>query len=170
VAAKPVVRASQPVTKEVPRSLQRAFQGVGVARAATPVAAPAHVSTVKTPAPYSKPDYRSVREVLPDAPWLEYPIGFGKNRGVPVGDLKMQSFGWYLEEWSPRPKDDGSLWTSDVEFKALLDDARARLNYATSEPAPVSVEEPASVAEHSEATQAVPAEQSTEEAPDDLPF
>jgi len=160
----------QPVAKPVPRSLQRAFKGVSAARAATPVAASSHVSTVKTPAPYSKPDYRKVREVeqFADAGWLEYPIGFGKNKGVPVGDLKMQSFKWYVEEWSPRPRDDGSLWTSDVEFKALIDDARARLNYATSEP--VSVEEPANVEEHSEATQAFPADASSTEDNDDLPF
>jgi len=151
----------QPTAKPVPRSLQRAFKGVAAARAATPIVASSHVSTVKTPAPYAKPDYRKVREVVGDShDWLVQEIPFGKNKGVRLGDLPMQSAKWYIETWAPQKRSSDKISPSDQNLLDALDLLQAEL----------SGEQPASVAEHSAATQAFPADSSNEEGNDDLPF
>jgi hypothetical protein len=52
--------------------------------------------------------------------WQDVEIHFGKNKGVKLGDLSRQSLKWYRDEWEPRPKDDGTLWDSDVRLADAL--------------------------------------------------
>jgi len=153
---------SREVSREVTRSLQRAFKGVGIAQAQAEQAT-SHVSTVRTPAPYAKPDYRKVHEVVGDShDWLAQEIPFGKNKGVRLGDLPMQSAKWYIETWAPQKRNSDRIFPSDQNLLDALD----LLQAALSGEQPTSVEEPASV----EVAQAEPEAAATEEDNDDLPF
>ena len=61
--------------------------------------------------------------------WQNFPIPFGKNKGVPLGELRPASLQWYFENITVRDTDDAGkprpeAWIAkDREFRAALDAA-----------------------------------------------
>lgn len=59
--------------------------------------------------------------------WRDVPIHFGKNKGLLLGSLPINSLRWYCEEWNPNPRDDGKLSRDDGILKQATDCAYAEL-------------------------------------------
>ena len=55
--------------------------------------------------------------------WFAHTLGFGKHKGKTLGDIAEED-PQYLE-WLPKrtikPKEDGSLWDSDIELNRMLE-------------------------------------------------
>lgn len=70
--------------------------------------------SVATPPPVSWPEFHA-NVVVDD--WKSVQIHFGKNAGVPLGDLKPNQLEWYQTKWSSsdNPSDD------DLTLRAALD-------------------------------------------------
>lgn len=68
-----------------------------------------------------------------DAPspsnWKSVQVMFGKNKGVKLGDLEPKSLRWYCDEYQPReyPEGSGKFSAKDLEFRKVLDQAKAEL-------------------------------------------
>ena len=56
--------------------------------------------------------------------WRSVVVPFGKNKGIRLGELEKGSLKWYCLSWEPRPKDDGSYWPNDIEFRRATDAAQ----------------------------------------------
>jgi len=55
--------------------------------------------------------------------WSTYQMGFGKHKGVTLGQLSDDDPGYleWLTKRTPKPKDDGTLWESDIELNKHLE-------------------------------------------------
>ena len=107
-------------------------------RGATPTYTPPTTTTTATPTPAPVPqavtpvaaaDGTPEAEVDGGSDWRGMVVGFGKNKGTPLGELSVRSLAWYQnvennpfpEGWQMKAKDDGTYWDSDIAFKAALD-------------------------------------------------
>ena len=107
-------------------------------RGSTPTYTPPTTTTTAAPAPTPAPQAVTpvaAAEGTPEAEvdggsdWRGMVVGFGKNKGTPLGELSVRSLAWYQnvennpfpEGWQMKAKDDGTYWDSDIAFKAALD-------------------------------------------------
>jgi len=89
--------------------------------------APEPVPQAVTPVPAAEGTPEA--EVGGGSDWRGMVVGFGKNKGTPLGELSVRSLAWYQnvennpfpEGWQMKAKDDGTYWDSDIAFKAALD-------------------------------------------------
>jgi hypothetical protein len=77
--------------------------------------------------------------------WRSYAIGFGKAAGQTLGDLADRDrLQWWIDNFTPKLRNDGTPWPDSAELRAMLDAAAAELGGQS--PAPVAPK-PAPVAD-----------------------